>query len=135
MKGIALQVFAEELRLGGHRGDLTTATRTIAKSRRLKYESLKRAVTRHRDLRDLAVAAWEWETLPARIADPLARIAELGSEFRRRATGLPPDVLKVLLPLDGVKVLKLFRHHRIDGTAPRWFIKAVREWRDLMSPK
>lgn len=120
--GLALKVFVAEAHIGGKRGDLTAATHQIAQRYRIDYQTLKRAVSRYRRLRTFAHG--------------IASIAPIGAELERRTLGMPDDVRNVILnDYSGADLLELLRAHKIDMTCPQWLIDAVREQRDLMSPK
>lgn len=131
-----MEVFRAEMRMGSDRGDLTRATREVAVARRIKYETLKRAVSRNRHLRALARGQWTtWEALPQMLARQDDAWNLIADELRRRMLGMPEDVREALSKASGVKLLKFLRANRIDITCPTWFIEAIRESRDLMSPK
>lgn len=121
-KGMRAHVFAVlllELSSPRKRGARTEATRAIAKKRRIKYETLKKAVQRHRKALQFW-ARWWWEH------DEV--------ELSRRIRGFPPDVKRLMGPLAVKDVLHWLRDEGIDGNCPEWLRQWARE-HDLMSPK
>src|SRR5437660_184932 len=90
---LVLEVFIEESKIGPHRGNLTKATRAVATARRIKYEALKRAVSRYRSIRLIA----DILTGPLRAVYDKKTTAEQGAEIEQRMRGIPDDVREALL--------------------------------------
>ena len=141
---IAWEVFTLELRYGRKRGDLTEAERKVAELFGMEYETVKRAASRHRNLRVMA----DSPLLTSHGFSPLVQMLEnigtswkpLAKELERRISGMPDDVRDYLLhddrnawDNDARALLEFLRAHSIDGTCPQWLIDGARTGRDLLS--
>jgi hypothetical protein len=139
MRGVAMDVFRAVERanagMGEHRGDITRATKAVAIARRMKYDSVKRAVSRNRELRPLAKSLWiTQEALTTSIDRQCHALDSIAEELTRRMLGMPEDVKALLGGADAIKLLEFLRAHNIDITCPDWLVDAVRGSHDLMSP-
>lgn len=120
MRAVAIEVFRRASAAGNAHGALTSATRDVAKLRRIKYPALKRAVSRYARLRFAG--------------DFLARLDREASEYaelRQRLGDVRKDsivtgaVWRLFADCTVRPILKFLRQERIDGHCPRWLIDAA----------
>lgn len=118
---IALDVFAEQAKIGPQRGSLTEAIRRVAARLRIPVATVKKNAQRYRSVCQQTQFA-------------LHRVGAMLEELDRRMLGFPDDVRDALLErwhFSGL--LEYLRENDIDGTCPRDLIEYVR--RELLSPK